>query len=151
MTLHSSKALCLACCIFTAKKVAFSKCKCWAVHFREALGPTCPFCVTSDVCLPPPGATATRWAPPAGSATSGRGSVSASQASPASTVTHVRATTSALALKAANVSLRGQSKADGKDVAHPALPLLSFCLWEGILSPCSSSQQKLALFCPHCA
>lgn len=78
--------------------------------------------------LPPPGATATRWAPPVGSVTSGRGSASASQASLAGTVTNVSPTTSALALKAANVSLRGQSKAGGEDVAHPALPLLSFCL-----------------------
>lgn len=87
----------------------------------------CPFCVISDMFLPPSGATAMLWVPPAGSVTSERGSASASQVSPASTVTDVRPTTLASALKAVNVSLRGQSKADGKDVAHPALPLLSFC------------------------
>lgn len=100
----------------------------------------CPFCVISDMFLPPSGATAMLWVPPAGSVTSERGSASASQVSPASTVTDVRPTTLASALKAVNVSLRGQIKADGKDVAHPALPLLSFCPWEGILLPCFSSQ-----------
>lgn len=48
------------------------------------------------------GATATHWAPPTGSVTSEQDSASASQASPASIVTDVKATTLALALKAVN-------------------------------------------------
>lgn len=102
-----------------------------------------------DVWLPLPGATATHWAPPTANATSELGSASASLALPASIVTDARSTTLALAPKAVNVSLRGWSEADGKDVAQPALPLLFSCLWEGTFTPHFSSQRKLALLCPH--
>lgn len=57
---------------------------------------------TSRVDVAVRGATAMLWAPPAGSVTSERGSASASQVSPASTVTDVRPTTLASALKAVN-------------------------------------------------
>lgn len=110
-----------------------------------------PFVSLSDMWLPPAGATATHWAPPMASVTSEPGSVSASLASPASVATDVRSTTSALAPKAVNVSLRGWSKADGKDVTQPAVSLFSSCFWEGTFSPRSSSQQKLALLWPHSA
>lgn len=74
-----------------------------------------------DMRLPPPGATAMRWAPPTASVTSEPGSASASLASLDNVATDARSTTSALAPKAVNVSLRGWNQAGGKDVAQPAL------------------------------
>lgn len=111
----------------------------------------CPFCVTSDVHLPPPGATATRWAPPTGSVTSEQGSASASQASPASTVTDARATTLALAPKAVNVSLEGRERGRWEGCCTPSLAF-AFLLPLGRYSVTllRITAEVGTFLCPHC-
>lgn len=75
-----------------------------SVPCREGQGFARSLCSSPEACrVFLSGVTATLWVPPMGSATSAVASASASRASPASTVSAARSTTSGLDLKAANV------------------------------------------------
>lgn len=76
------------------------------------------------------GVTATLWVPPMGSVTSAPGSVSASPASPASTVSAVRPTTLGLDLKAANLVTVIMKDPSHSSVKMMAVVSAGKALWE---------------------
>lgn len=105
-----------------------------SVPCREGQGSARSLCSSPEACrVFLSGVTATLWVPPMGSATSAVASASASRASPASTVSAARSTTSGLDLKAANVRDGGGANAlvspssseprkPGRDPGGPVLP-----------------------------